>query len=141
MLRRPAGNGGAPSFSMPEQTDEIDHGLTLDGLKSIVAPIARRYGVTQVHLFGSRSRGDYHEDSDFDLLITVRKGAGLLDLGCFVYDLEEALEKPVGISFRDSATEMFLEAIAPDLKEVYVQEQDPAADPAEHRPSPPCRSR
>lgn len=101
-------------------TEKVDNGVTLDDLRSIVAPIAQRYGITQVYLFGSRSRGDYHDDSDFDFLITVRKGVSLLDVGCFVYDLEEALEKPVGISFKDSASEMFMKAITPDLREIYV---------------------
>ncbi len=105
---------------MPGQTENVDNGVTIEDLRSIVAPIAQRYGITQVYLFGSRSRGDYHDDSDFDFLITVRKGVGLLDLGCFVYDLEEALAKPVGISFKDSAPDMFLEAITPDLREIYV---------------------
>lgn len=109
---------------MPEKADEVDHGLTFEGLRSIVAPIAQRYGVREVYLFGSRSRGDYHNDSDFDLLITVEEGVGLLDLGCFVYDLEEVLGKPVGISFMDSASELFMKEIAPDLKEICVREQD-----------------
>ncbi len=64
---------------MPEQPVTVGHGL-----RSIVAPIAQRNGVTEMRLFGSRSRGVYRDDSDFDLLITVGKGVTLLDVGCFV---------------------------------------------------------
>ncbi|MBO6083817.1 MAG: nucleotidyltransferase domain-containing protein, partial [Candidatus Methanomethylophilaceae archaeon] len=39
-------------------------GTTLDELRDIVAPIASRYNVRRVYLFGSRARGDYTKDSD-----------------------------------------------------------------------------
>ena len=35
-------------------------------ISDIVAPIAEKYGVKKVFLFGSRARGDYREDSDYD---------------------------------------------------------------------------
>lgn len=33
--------------------------------------LARRRGVTGVRVFGSMSRGDAHDDSDVDLLVTL----------------------------------------------------------------------
>lgn len=38
-------------------------------IRDIVAPIAEKYGVKKVFLFGSRARGDYREDSDYDFSI------------------------------------------------------------------------
>ena len=42
---------------------------TLDELKSIIAPIALRYSVDRVYLFGSYARGDADAGSDVDLCI------------------------------------------------------------------------
>ncbi len=109
---------------MSGQIQRVDDNLTLDDLRSVIPPIARRHGVIRIRLFGSRSRGDYRDGSDYDFLIAVEKSVSLLDMGCLVYDLEEALEealgKPVGISFEDASTELFMEAVAPDLIEILL---------------------
>lgn len=41
--------------------------------------IARRYGASDVRVFGSVRRGQANRQSDLDLLITFRKGADLFD--------------------------------------------------------------
>lgn len=109
------GNG-----EMPHEQTMVAPGMTLEDLRDIVAPIAERYGIKRVRLFGSRSRGDFDDDSDFDLLISVKQGTSLMDLGCFVYDLEHTLGKSIGVSFEGSSSRMFLNEIAPELKEVYA---------------------
>lgn len=43
---------------------------TLEGLSSIVAPIAERYGTGPIQVFGSYARGEATPESDIDLLIT-----------------------------------------------------------------------
>lgn len=40
-------------------------------LDDLVAKIVARARPVQIWLFGSRARGDHHEDSDYDLLIVV----------------------------------------------------------------------
>ena len=42
---------------------------TMDEIKNIIAPIAKRYGVAKVSVFGSYAKGTADEDSDVDLLI------------------------------------------------------------------------
>ena len=42
---------------------------TVDEIRQIVHPIAERYGLQAVYLFGSYARGTASEDSDIDLLI------------------------------------------------------------------------
>jgi hypothetical protein len=39
---------------------------TIEEIKAIVEPIARKYGVARVYLFGSYARGDVIENSDVD---------------------------------------------------------------------------
>ena len=38
-------------------------------IKDSIIELARRYGIAQVILFGSRARGDNHERSDIDLAV------------------------------------------------------------------------
>jgi len=43
--------------------------LSPDELRKLINPIAQRYGVGCVILFGSAARGDYTEDSDYDFCV------------------------------------------------------------------------
>ena len=42
---------------------------TIDELREIVAPIARKYGLRAAYLFGSYARNEATENSDVDILI------------------------------------------------------------------------
>ena len=42
---------------------------TLDKIKDIVNPIANKYNVQAIYLFGSYARGDADENSDLDFLV------------------------------------------------------------------------
>jgi len=43
--------------------------LSHDELRDLISPIAERYGVGCVILFGSAARGDCTEDSDYDFCV------------------------------------------------------------------------
>ena len=45
------------------------HTITIEDIKSKAIPIARKYGVQKLALFGSYARGDNREDSDIDFII------------------------------------------------------------------------
>ncbi len=45
-----------------------------------IREVARRHGVTDVRLFGSRARGEATVGSDLDLLIRLEPGRGFRDL-------------------------------------------------------------
>lgn len=64
-----------------------------------IAPVAEKYGLKAVYLFGSYARGDAREDSDIDLLVDTTGTAlnSLLSLGALYCDLEEALKKRVDL--------------------------------------------
>ena len=42
---------------------------TLDEIRRIIVPIAQKYNLSAVYLFGSYARGTAREDSDLDLLV------------------------------------------------------------------------
>ena len=70
---------------------------TTDEIKSIVVPIAEKYKLKAVFLFGSYARGTATENSDIDLMIDT---AGtdldtLFKLGAFYNELSQAFCKQV----------------------------------------------
>ena len=71
---------------------------TIDEIKEKVAPIAKKYNIEKVWLFGSYARGEANEDSDVDLLIDYTKlTGGLFAIGGVYVDFEECFEKGVDI--------------------------------------------
>ena len=42
---------------------------TIDKIKDVVKPIAKKYGVESIYLFGSYARGEADENSDLDFLV------------------------------------------------------------------------
>ncbi len=72
---------------------------TLDQIKEIIVPIAARYNLKAVYVFGSYARGEANEDSDVDLLVDT-SGAeieSLLQLAAVCCDFEDALGKQVDL--------------------------------------------
>ncbi len=64
-----------------DRWEQLDIRLTPNeraGLAAFVDRLRQRYGddLLRVRLFGSKARGDAHEESDFDLLIVLRMGPG-----------------------------------------------------------------
>ena len=80
-----------------------DH--SIDEIIKIVSPIAERYGIERVYLFGSRARGNNTYDSDYDFSIDPGKIDNILDLFSFIDELEEALGSEVDVVSRKSAKE------------------------------------
>ena len=70
---------------------------TLEEIAAIIAPIAARYGVDTIYIFGSYARGEADESSDIDLCIEAVAIKGLLALGGLYSDLEEALGKELDL--------------------------------------------
>ena len=72
---------------------------TIDDIRQIVKPIAEKYGLPAVYLFGSYARGTANEESDIDLLVdtTGTQLKTLLTLGALYNDLEEALGKKIDL--------------------------------------------
>jgi hypothetical protein len=56
-----------------------------------IVALARRYGASDVRLFGSVARGDSTESSDVDFLVRFEPGRSLLDQGGLLVELREML--------------------------------------------------
>ena len=71
--------------------------FSIEELKDIVGPIAKEYGVKKVYLFGSMARGDYNEESDYDICVERGKIDCLLTYSSFCHDLRNAIGYDVDI--------------------------------------------
>ncbi|MBQ8509834.1 MAG: nucleotidyltransferase domain-containing protein [Clostridia bacterium] len=72
---------------------------SIDQIRTIIQPIAEKYNLRAVYLFGSYARGTAGEDSDIDLLVdtTGTTLTGLFALGELYCELEEALGKKIDL--------------------------------------------
>jgi len=65
--------------------------------RSELLALAARRGVSRLRVFGSMRRGDANDDSDVDLLVTLRPGVSALALGGLLMDAQELLGRPVDV--------------------------------------------
>ena len=63
--------------------------LSIDAIRYLIKPIARKYGCKKIYLFGSYARGEATAESDVDLLIE----GGEFDTLSKIMNAEEAFEK------------------------------------------------
>ena len=66
-------------------------------LKKVIRPVAVKYGVEAVYLFGSRARGDYRPDSDYDFYIKKGKIRGYFALGGFFEEMKDAVQADIDL--------------------------------------------
>ncbi len=64
-----------------------------------LAAVARAYGLRHIRLFGSAARGDFHPDSDVDVLVEPRPGStlSLVDLARLEAELERLFDRHVDV--------------------------------------------
>lgn len=79
--------------------------FTPDEIADIVAPIARKYNITRVTLFGSRATGRYNRNSDYDFILDTTDDFTFSDYCRFTDILTEALGRPVDIVDRSALTD------------------------------------
>ncbi|MDQ7095480.1 nucleotidyltransferase domain-containing protein [Desulfosporosinus sp. PR] len=84
---------------------------TIEEIKAVVEPIARKYGVERVYLFGSYARGDVTENSDVDLRVDKGSLKGMFALCGLYTEIEEALQIKVDVLTTGSLDDDFLRKI------------------------------
>ncbi|MGB8454121.1 MAG: nucleotidyltransferase domain-containing protein [Anaerocolumna sp.] len=93
---------------------------SIEELKEIIAPIAEKYHISKVYLFGSFARGDYNEQRDVDLRIEKGELKGMFALCGFYTEVEEALQMKVDVLTTGSLEDDFLKKIEKDEVMLYA---------------------
>ena len=72
---------------------------TVSEIAFIIRPIAEKFGLKAVYLFGSYARNEATEDSDIDLLVDTAgtQIRSLFSLGALYCELEDALQKKLDL--------------------------------------------
>lgn len=95
--------------------------FTIDEIKNRAIPIAKKYGVDSISLFGSYARGDQNENSDLDFLIDKGKIKGLFQYVGFYQELENEFKCHVDVVTSGIEDKDFLKRINKDKKVLYVR--------------------
>ena len=93
----------------------------IETIREKTAPIAEKYGVKRMSLFGSYARGEADDKSDVDILIERGKIEGLFQYGEFIYELQKALKCHVDVVTSDMNNQNFISQIRND--EVFLYEK------------------
>jgi len=94
---------------------------TIEEIRQKITPIAKRYGVERVYLFGSYAIGNAKAKSDIDFRVDVRRGTDYFKLCEIYYDLEESLKTKIDLLTTGALSSDFLTAIAKDEVLLYAQ--------------------
>ncbi len=70
---------------------------TIENIKNIVKPIAAKYNVEAIYLFGSYARGEATADSDLDFLVFGGADFKLTNIFALAEELRFAFQKPVDV--------------------------------------------
>ena len=95
--------------------------LSVDDIRKAVAPVAEKYGVKRVFLFGSYARGDNAEKSDIDLRCEGGKIYGDWAHNHFQEDIQEALSVKVDVVCVSNPNSEFLQRISGDHVLLYEE--------------------
>jgi hypothetical protein len=94
---------------------------SIDEIKHIVTPIATKYDVERVFLFGSYARGEADSSSDIDFVIDKGRLRGIKFAG-MLGDLQEHFDKRVDLLTLSSLTDNIInKRIERDMVMVYEQ--------------------
>lgn len=71
--------------------------FTINVIECLVRPIAEKYKVKEMYLFGSYARGDANENSDLDFLVYGGEDFKLTRIFSLAEELREVLQKNVDV--------------------------------------------
>ncbi|MBR0514269.1 MAG: nucleotidyltransferase domain-containing protein [Clostridia bacterium] len=92
---------------------------TIEKIKQRIEPVARKYGISTIWLFGSYARGEANENSDVDLLIEGGWIRTLFQLASLRLELEEVHKKSVDLITIGNNNEDFLQKIRQEAVILY----------------------
>ena len=71
--------------------------FTIENIIALVKPLAEKYQVQQIYLFGSYARGEADSDSDLDFLVYGGENFKLTRIFSLAEELREVLNKKVDV--------------------------------------------
>ncbi|MBI9047503.1 MAG: nucleotidyltransferase family protein [Anaerolineaceae bacterium] len=83
-----------------------------------ILEIAKKYGAFNVRIIGSVARGEAHENSDIDFLVSFKPGRTLLDHAGLIIDLEKLLKIKVDIANDGGLKERYRDEILQNAVEL-----------------------
>ena len=93
----------------------------IETIRKKAVPIAKKYGVKRMSLFGSYARGEADDKSDVDFLIDGDDLRGMIHYFGLVYALESELGCHVDVVMDGSSDKEFLKSIKQDEVELYAE--------------------
>lgn len=97
---------------------------SIEEIKNVVAPIAQKYDVDRVYLFGSYARGEATYTSDLDFLVDKGRLRGLMLAG-MLGDLQENFSKNIDLitssSLMKNSISNFRQNVEKELVVIYEQ--------------------
>ena len=94
---------------------------TLDEIKAIAHPIAARYGIAALYLFGSYARGEATPHSDLDFRVDRGDLVDMLELGGLFSDLEDSFDKNLDVLTTQMLSPTFLNSIRREEVLIYAR--------------------
>lgn len=71
--------------------------LTLEDIRDKIAPLAEKYGVESIYVFGSYARGEATVDSDIDFLVLGGEGFKLSMVFALSEDIRKVFDKDIDV--------------------------------------------
>ena len=93
---------------------------TVDEIREIVIPIAKKHGVAALYLFGSYARGEATDESDVDFLMDGGEIRSLYQMAAFRLELEDALGKQVDLLTLGQNNQLFIHKIRKEEVKIYA---------------------
>lgn len=94
---------------------------TVDEIKALATPVAKRHGVAALYLFGSYARGEATPDSDLDFRVEKGRVRSMFELGGLYDDLERVFHKNMDIMTTQMLSPQFLADIRTEEVLIYAQ--------------------
>ncbi len=94
----------------------------LEVSEEALAEVCRRYGVARLAVFGSSARGDFHRDSDVDLLVEFHpeERVGLLRFGSLQIELGQLLGQRVDLVAQNGLKPLLREEVLREARALYA---------------------
>ncbi len=96
--------------------------LSIEAIKILLIPIAKRYGISRIVLFGSYARNEANQNSDVDLIIEGGSYSGLFEYMDIIEQAESALGKKVDLITRTAIEENNTESGKRFMKQIKQDE-------------------